>query len=77
MSMNIKAPKKKRSKPTPPPTATETKGNLDKPARGTSVQLKLNIDADIKKQFKSYAAEHDVSMSDLFVKAFEFYRMSN
>jgi len=70
----ISPPKRKRTKPIPPPVEDASPSNLDKPERTGTVQLKLNVDPAVRKEFKTFAAEHDITMSELLVKAFELYK---
>ena len=64
---------KRKGKGTPPPVE-ETSNNLNKPPSGQKVPLQLNIDPELKREFKVYAAEHDVDMSILFGTVWRYYR---
>ena len=57
-----------------PPVVEETNHNLSKPASGQKVPLQLNIDPELKRQFRVYAAERDIDMSILFDTVWQFYR---
>lgn len=63
-------PSAKSRKGAPPPLA-QTVGNLDKPEPNTLQPLNFKVPPDFKREFKSYAAQHDVSMSQLLQEAFE------
>jgi len=64
---------KRPGKGTPPPPAV-TNNNLIKPPAGKTVPLQLNIDPEVKREYKVYAAEHDIDMSDLFVSMWRYYK---
>lgn len=64
---------KRPSKGLPPPPAA-TSNNLGKPPAGKTVPLQVNIDPEIKRAFRVYAAEHDTDMSNLFVAAWRYYK---
>ena len=60
-----------------PPTDTDTSTNLQKASGSGKVQLPVQVTPDVRRSFKSYAAERDISMSDLFVRMWEDYRARN
>jgi hypothetical protein len=64
---------KRPGKGTPPPPAS-TNNNLSKPSAGKTVPLQVNIDPEVKREYRVYAAEHDVDMSDLFVTMWRYYK---
>ena len=64
---------KRPGKGTPPP-AVATNNNLMKPAAGRTVPLQVNIDPEIKREFRVYAAEHDIDMSNLFTTMWRYYK---
>lgn len=64
---------KRTGKGTPPP-ASSTNNNLEKPASGKTVPLQVNIDPEVKREFRVYAAEHDVDMSVLFATVWRYYK---
>jgi hypothetical protein len=47
---------------------------LDKPPSGKTVPLQVNIDPEVKREFRVYAAEHDVDMSVLFTTVWRYYK---
>jgi hypothetical protein len=57
-----------------PPAPTETNNNLVKPPAGKTVPLQVNIDPEIKRGFRVYAAERDIDMSNLFVAMWQYYK---
>ena len=67
---------KRPGKGTPPP-AVETHNNLIKPPSGKTVPLQVNIDPEVKREFRVYAAEHDIDMSDLFTTMWLYYKESH
>jgi hypothetical protein len=72
MALDTKKLKRKGKGAPPPPV--ETSHNLDKPPSGQKVPLQLNIDPELKREFKVYAAERDVDMSVLFNTVWRYYR---
>jgi hypothetical protein len=56
----------KRAGTPPLPSATN---NLKK-----TVALQVNIDPEVKREFRVYAAEHDVDMSVLFTAMWRYYK---
>ncbi len=69
----------KIAKPTKgaPPTDTDTSTNLQKASDSGKVQLPVQVTPDVRRSFKAYAAERDISMSDLFVRMWDDYRARN
>ena len=57
-----------------PPAAVETHNNLAKPPSGKTVPLQVNIDPEVKREYRVYAAEHDIDMSDLFTTMWRYYK---
>lgn len=57
-----------------PPAPVETNNNLTKPPSGKTVPLQVNIDPEVKRQYRVYAAEHDVDLSDLFTTMWQYYK---
>ena len=72
MALNT-ASLKRKGKGTPPPVVA-TSHNLEKPPSGQKTPLQLNIDPELKREFKVYAAEHDIDMSVLFTTVWQYYR---
>lgn len=72
MAVSLKS-LKRPSKGTPPAPA-ETHNNLVKPASGKTVPLQVNIDSETKREFRVYAVEHDIDMSNLFVTMWRYYK---
>ena len=74
---DIKKPKRKKVERTPPPLETPTPNNLTKPAKGELVNLNLSVTGDFRKEYKTYAVDHDMSMAELLRRSFEVYKQHN
>jgi hypothetical protein len=72
MAVDVK--KLKRPGKGTPPAVEETHNNLVKPASGSKVPLQLNIDPELKREYRVYAAERDIDMSVLFATVWRYYR---
>lgn len=72
--MAVDTKKLKRPGKGMPPPAAATNNNLDKPPSGKTVPLQVNIDPEVKRAFRVYAAEHDIDMSDLFTTMWGYYK---
>ena len=75
-AQGLQKPTKSRPKGDPPASA-ETNNNLEKPATGKTVPLQVNIDPEIRKAYRVFAAERDVDMSKLFVTMWEYYKQNH
>jgi hypothetical protein len=51
------------------PSLPSATNNLKK-----TVALQVNIDPEVKREFRVYAAEHDVDMSVLFTTMWRYYK---
>ena len=71
--MNITKPAKKSTKGEPA-NVVEFTPNLQKAPSSGTVQLPLMVPAHLKREFKSYAADKDFTMSALFQVMWEEYR---
>ncbi len=72
MAVNVK--QLKRAGKGTPPAPVETNNNLKKPPSGKTVPLQVNIDPEVKREYRVYAAEHDIDMSDLFTTMWRYYK---
>jgi hypothetical protein len=72
--MTIRVNKLKRPGKGPPPAPPQTHNNLVKPPAGKTVPLQVNIDPEVKREFRVYAVEHDIDMSHLFVAMWRYYK---
>lgn len=57
-----------------PPKEQETSRNLSKPTNQELKPLNFKIPASFKKEFKQYAFDHDITMVELLIKSFEYYK---
>ena len=74
--VDIKKPAKKKTLPGPP-TADESNastGGLTKPEPSELVPMNFKVSAEFRKQYRTLAAMHDVSMTDILKESFELYR---
>ena len=60
-----------------PPAVTDTSAIVQKPSSNAKVQLPVQVAPEVRRSFKAYAAERDMSMSDLFVHMWDDYRAQN
>lgn len=60
-----------------PVTETEASINVQKAPSRAKVQLPVQVAPEVRRAFKAYAAERDISMSDLFVRMWDEYRARN
>jgi hypothetical protein len=65
----IPPPTKSKGKGTPPPTSA-TVGNLDKSEPTRLTPLNFKVPAEFRREFKTYAAQHDLSLSKLLQESF-------
>ena len=65
----IPAPTKPKGKGTPPSTSA-TVGNLDKAEPTRLTPLNFKVPAEFRREFKTYAAQHDLSLSKLLQESF-------
>jgi hypothetical protein len=67
------SPPKKKTKGAPPPE-TRASDNLDKESKAEAVGLNFKVPPEFKKEFKGYALDVDMTMSDLLHQCFAFYK---
>jgi hypothetical protein len=60
-----------------PPATTDTSATVQKAPSNAKVQLPVQVAPEVRRSFKAYAAERDMSMSDLFVHMWDDYRARN
>jgi hypothetical protein len=74
----IKKPQKNR-KGIPPKVedASNNLTNLPPKKIGFKKDLNFKVDPDFKKEFKNFATDNDLSMHDLLLKVFDFYKIHN
>ncbi len=68
------APKLKTTTKGAPPPKTATRENLDKPDDGKSIPLNFKVTAEFRRDFRVYAAMHDLSLTEVLYRAFEALR---
>jgi hypothetical protein len=71
----ITSPKKKTTKGEPPP-ADKPSDNLTKAASSENVPLNFKVSTEFHREFKTYAAQHDISMLELLQRCFDTYKES-
>ena len=75
---DIKKPAaKKKATRTPPPLEAPTPNNLEKPSKSQFVGLNLSVTPEFRKEYKTYAIDHDMTMVELLSRTFEFYKQHN
>jgi hypothetical protein len=76
------------AKPPPPPSAAQSTGkskqevpppsavvhNLKKPESGALKPMNFKVDPEFHRQFKSFAAQHGISMLELLHEAFDLVK---
>jgi hypothetical protein len=60
-----------------PPKPADTMNNLQKPATGANVPLQLKIPTELRRDFRSYAAGHDMDLNKLFEMVWDFYKKNH
>lgn len=71
MAVNVKN-LKRTGKGTPPAPASAAV--TIKKTNGKNVPLQLNVPEDVRRDFRVYAAQHDLDMSVLFAIVFQEYK---
>ncbi len=60
-----------------PPPPEETNHNLVKPPSGQKVHQQVKISPEIRREFRAYAAEHDMDLGPLFETMWQFYKANH
>ena len=60
-----------------PPAEHEFQPNTQKPPSGTKAPLQLQVPPEVRRGVKAYAAEQDMTISDLFVRMWDEYRRNH
>ena len=68
------APKKPREAP---PLLEETPQNLEKPPPLATETLNFKVTAEFKREFKVYAAAHDITMIQLLEEGYRLYKQKH
>jgi len=66
--------KKSSSRKGAPPQPSTVGGNLQTPSSTEKVPLQLKISPELRREFRTYAAERDMELSTLFSAVWAFYR---
>lgn len=69
----VKPPPKKSRKGLPP-AELEASTNLHTSEPNDLKPLNFKVPAEFRKAYKAYALDHDMSMVELLVRTFEFYK---
>ena len=70
--MNTKVPRPPKREA--PPPLEETPRNLEKTSPLETETLNFKVTADFKREFKIYAAAHDLTMIELLKEGYRLYR---
>ena len=57
-----------------PPRPDEASRNLDKAADGDTTKITFNAPKSWHKQLRTYALEHDTTVTQVLIEAFQAYR---
>jgi hypothetical protein len=66
----IPPPTKSKKGKGPPPPTTAVVGNLDKAEPTHLMPLNFKVPPEFRREFKTYAAQHDLSLSKLLQESF-------
>ncbi len=72
-----KPPRKKKVNRTPPQLEEPTPQNLKKPSKSELVNMNLSVSAEFRREYKTYAADHDMTMTEILQKSFELFKEHN
>jgi hypothetical protein len=73
----VKPPRATNTKGEPPAPDSSVTPNTQKAPSTGSLQLAVQVPAETRRAFKAYAAERDMSMSDLFIRMWDEYRRTH
>ena len=78
MAKITKKPSRKGNKGKPPAAAEASSNLTNLPHKQVKIKKDLNfkVDPDFKRDFKRFAVDHDMTMHDLLIKIFKFYKAS-
>jgi len=57
-----------------PPKEENASRNLTKPTNQELKPLNFKVPAEFRKQYKQYALDHDITMVELLLRSFEYYK---
>lgn len=72
--VNIKKPNSKGAPPSLETASPVVGNNTSKPAAGDVVPLNFRVSPEMRREFKAFAAEHEMPMVDVFKEAWEVYK---
>jgi hypothetical protein len=78
--MTLKKPAIMRSgaKGCPPPAAQQLPtSNIQKASSGKKIQIPITTFPELRREYKAYCAEREISMSQQFEKMFQFWKANN
>lgn len=75
--LQIAKPPRTNTKGEPPAAESSVAPNTQKAPSTGSLQLAVQVPAETRRAFKAYAAERDMSMSDLFIRMWDEYRRTH
>lgn len=58
----------------PSSTAPASSANLNKPESGSLVDLSFKVDPEFRRDFRLYAAEHELTQKEVLVRAFNLLK---
>lgn len=78
MGNNVRTLKKPtRTKGAPPAAEVTPTPNVQKAPSGKKVQIPIMAEPELKREFKAYCADRDISMSKQFEEMFAFWKSQN
>lgn len=60
-----------------PPVAAAAIPNVQKAPSGKKVQIPIQAAPELRRDYKAYCAERDISMSEQFERMFDFWKSNN
>ena len=60
-----------------PPAEAAATPNVQKAPSGKKVQIPIQAEPELRRDYKAYCAERDISMSEQFQRMFEFWKENN
>ena len=69
-----KAPPPKKTRKGAPPSPEKTLGNLEKPELAALAPLNFKVPRDFRREFKTYASQHDMKMVELLQEGFRLIK---
>ena len=60
-----------------PPNLNQSSLNLSKKPSGDSDTIFFRVPAEFRREVKVFAAEHDMSLAEIFIRAFEKFKVDH